>query len=218
MPKVQIQIRMSEGGFLKGDFDASSTLYDIKTFVLQNWQGGDAHLTRFSFSCPYPRRTFSPNEMSQTLEELQLTDRPTLLITPEANSRSTSIQPLPPWNSLAGINPLVMISRILKLIWLWLELARAKLMAFISGESTDSAHSQRAPSRSHLSSSSSEKAPKALSDGKNKSEAFVRAREGSNVFVMGPREEDNAKKSGDSHSLWNGNSLQFDGKDDDKRQ
>ncbi|KAJ6420640.1 hypothetical protein OIU84_028065 [Salix udensis] len=84
---VHLNIRLPDGVSLQEKFSVTSTLRMVKDYVDRNHAGG---IGAYDLAIPYPRKTFSDQDLSKSLSELALLNRQALMVVPR--QRATSYQ------------------------------------------------------------------------------------------------------------------------------
>ncbi|XP_076625131.1 UBX domain-containing protein 4 [Colletes latitarsis] len=80
---TRIQFRLPTGNPHMGQFEPTSTLRDLRTYVVQNI---DLPFSQFAMSISFPRRDLTQEEDDKTLLELELVPTAVILILPMKNS------------------------------------------------------------------------------------------------------------------------------------
>ncbi|XP_043257213.1 UBX domain-containing protein 4 [Colletes gigas] len=81
---TRIQFRLPTGNPHMGQFEPTSTLLDLRTYVVQNI---DLPFSQFAMSVSFPRRDLTQEEDDKTLLELELVPTAVILILPMKNSK-----------------------------------------------------------------------------------------------------------------------------------
>ncbi|XP_076242160.1 UBX domain-containing protein 4 [Calliopsis andreniformis] len=84
---TRIQFRLPSGNPHLGQFEPTSTLRDLRTYVIQNI---DLPFRQFTISTSFPRRDLTHDEDDKTLLELQLVPTAVILILPLKNPNVTA--------------------------------------------------------------------------------------------------------------------------------
>ncbi|XP_031827720.1 UBX domain-containing protein 4 [Nomia melanderi] len=84
---TRIQFRLPSGNPHMGQFEPSSTLRELRNYVVQNI---DLPFRQFAMSISFPRRDLTPEEDDKTLLELELVPTAVILILPLKNSNVTT--------------------------------------------------------------------------------------------------------------------------------
>jgi len=71
----KIAFRLLDGSTVSSQFKSTDTLATAKSFIEMNY-----NYKRFSMNCPYPRHTYTEDEMNSTLRDLQLHPNGTIII------------------------------------------------------------------------------------------------------------------------------------------
>ncbi|KAJ6683482.1 hypothetical protein OIU85_007195 [Salix viminalis] len=87
LSEVHLNIRLPDGVSLQEKFSVTSTLRMVKDYVDRNHAGG---IGAYDLAIPYPRKTFSDQDLSKSLSELALLNRQALMVVPR--QRATSYQ------------------------------------------------------------------------------------------------------------------------------
>ncbi|XP_011037025.1 PREDICTED: UBX domain-containing protein 4-like isoform X2 [Populus euphratica] len=82
---VHLNIRLPDGVSLQEKFSVTSTLRMVKNYVDRNQASG---IGAYDLAIPYPRKTFSDQDLSKSLSELALLNRQALMVVP--HQRATS--------------------------------------------------------------------------------------------------------------------------------
>jgi len=82
--KARIQFRLPDGSTKTNEFEANDTLAIVRQYLLSNLS-----FRNFSLSTTFPRREFTENDYSQTLQELSLSPTSVLLIIPNQGINSS---------------------------------------------------------------------------------------------------------------------------------
>lgn len=86
-PITRIQFRLPSGSPHMGHFESTSTLRDLRMYVVQNI---DLPFRQFAMSISFPRRDLTQEEDNKTLLELELVPTAVILILPLKNSNITA--------------------------------------------------------------------------------------------------------------------------------
>ncbi|XP_054007262.1 UBX domain-containing protein 4 [Hylaeus anthracinus] len=84
---TRIQFRLPSGSPHMGQFEPTSTLRDLRAYVVQNI---DLPFRQFAMSISFPRRDLTQEEDDKTLLELELVPTAVILILPKKNSNATA--------------------------------------------------------------------------------------------------------------------------------
>ncbi|KAG6558024.1 hypothetical protein Mapa_000203 [Marchantia paleacea] len=74
-----LQIRLTNSENIRGEFEATNTLRDVKSFVDRNRTDGSKS---YSFVIPFPRKSLSNDDLDKSLTQLELGPRSTVMIVP----------------------------------------------------------------------------------------------------------------------------------------
>ncbi|XP_052310660.1 plant UBX domain-containing protein 11 isoform X3 [Populus trichocarpa] len=82
---VHLNIRLPDGVSLQEKFSVTSTLRTVKDYVDRNQASG---IGAYDLAIPYPRKTFSDQDLNKSLSELSLLNRQALIVVPRQRATS----------------------------------------------------------------------------------------------------------------------------------
>ncbi|KAL2631861.1 hypothetical protein R1flu_016547 [Riccia fluitans] len=220
-----LQIRLTNSENMRGEFNGMDTLRDVKSFVDKNRTDGRKSYT---FVIPFPRRSLTPDDLDKSLTELELGPRSTVMIVPsrtasEGSSWSCATAPVISdnastsaggigsflWRLLSYLNPFSYLP--------WGASSSNVGNASVSDTEYDSVPAGAREADDRLSSGTTAYTSPMSGAGPRRSSLSQRKSWGANGNVHTLRNDDDDDVPRAGNSYWNGNSTQFGGEDDNKR-
>jgi hypothetical protein len=173
--KARIQFRLPDGSTKTNEFEANDTLATARQYLLSNLS-----FRNFSLATAFPRREFTENDYSQTLEELSLSPSAVLLIIPNQGINSSKAVTTPSifWQFFAFI--------FIPFIFVW-----TIIVSYYNSWNTPDPNDQLDSNLSRLRE-------------KNAKKKFYK-KDGNVARIRDPKKDDD---SDDDNNTWNGNSTQ----------
>ncbi|XP_011026360.1 PREDICTED: uncharacterized protein LOC105126995 isoform X1 [Populus euphratica] len=226
---VHLNIRLPDGVSLQEKFSVTSTLRMVKNYVDRNQASG---IGAYDLAIPYPRKTFTDQDLNKSLSELSLLNRQALIVVPRQRATSyhqrgslsdrataTTSSGLVNANDwgyfayvkrvLSYINPLSYFGGSAN------SSSSGQAQSAIGEYGPDSTSQNNTPrvDRPYSSYSPNQNTP---STGRNDSKGKqpTTSRIGSNIHTL-KHDEDDGRFS-ERNSFWNGNSTQYGGDNDAK--
>ncbi|KAG6767559.1 hypothetical protein POTOM_028769 [Populus tomentosa] len=226
---VHLNIRLPDGVSLQEKFSVTSTLRMVKDYVDRNQASG---IGAYDLAIPYPRKTFSDQDLNKSLSELSLLNRQALIVVPHQrvtsyhqrgslSDRATTTTSSGSVNAndwgyfacvkrlLSYVNPLSYFGGSAN------SSSSGQTQSAIGEYGPDSTSQNNTPrvDRPYSSYSPNQNSPSTgRNDSKGKQPATSRV--GSNIHTL-KHDEDDGRFS-ERNSFWNGNSTQYGGDNDAK--
>ncbi|KAL3689947.1 hypothetical protein R1sor_016256 [Riccia sorocarpa] len=224
-----LQIRLTNSENIRGEFEPTNTLRDVKIFVDKNRTDGRKSYT---FVIPFPRRCLTSDDMEKSLTELELGPRSMLMIVPSRTaSEGTS------WScaNASVISDDASTSAVGGRSWFWIILSYLNPFAYLRWALWGPSSSRNASNTSVSgtenasvpggASGADDRIPRGMTavtssmSGGAGQRSSLSQRKGwganGNVHTLRNEDDDEVPRTGNSY--WNGNSTQFGGEDDGKR-
>ncbi|KAH8502441.1 hypothetical protein H0E87_013942 [Populus deltoides] len=226
---VHLNIRLPDGVSLQEKFSVTSTLRMVKDYVDRNQASG---IGAYDLAIPYPRKTFSDQDLNKSLSELSLLNRQALIVVPRQRAtsyhqRGSLSDRATTTTSSGSVNAndggyFAYVKRILSYV---------NPLSYFGGSAnpSSSGQAQSAIGEYGPDSTSQNNTPRmdrpnssyspnqnSSSTGRNDSKGKqpTTSRVGSNIHTL-KHDEDDSRFS-ERNSFWNGNSTQYGGDNDAK--
>ncbi|CAK7334111.1 unnamed protein product [Dovyalis caffra] len=223
---VHLNIRLPDGVSLQQKFSVTSTLRMVRDYVDRNQESG---IGAYDLAIPYPRKTFSDQDMSKSLSELALLNRQALIVVPHQRAtsyhRGGSFSGRPTSGGSANANEggyFAYVKRVLSYF---------NPLSYFGGSANSSSSGQAqsgiweyGPNSAHHNNTERMERPyfsyspnqNLSATGRNDSRGRqpTTSRPGSNIHTLKHDEDDG--RSSDRNTFWNGNSTEYGGNNDGK--
>ncbi|KAF9663271.1 hypothetical protein SADUNF_Sadunf17G0020900 [Salix dunnii] len=226
---VHLNIRLPDGVSLQEKFFVTSTLRMVKDYVDRNHAGG---IGAYDLAIPYPRKTFSDQDLSKSLSELALLNRQALMVVPRhratsyhrggsSSDRATTTTSSDSANANDG-GYFAYVKRALSYV---------NPLSYFGGSASSSSSGQAQSGTWEYSPNTTPQnntartdrpytsySPNRNSSATGRSDSQGRqtttSRIGSNIHTL--KHDDNDGRFNDRNSFWNGNSTEYGGNNDGK--
>ncbi|KAG5226518.1 plant UBX domain-containing protein [Salix suchowensis] len=230
LSEVHLNIRLPDGVSLQEKFSVTSTLRMVKDYVDRNHAGG---IGAYDLAIPYPRKTFSDQDLSKSLSELALLNRQALMVVPRQRATSyqrggsSSDRPTSTTSSdSANANDGGYFAYVKR------ALSYVNPLSYFGGSASSSSSGQAQSGTWEYSPNSTPQNNTARTDrpyssyspnqnssatGRNDSQRrrTTASRIGSNIHTLKHDDDDDGRFK-DRNSFWNGNSTEYGGNNDGK--
>ncbi|KAJ6991339.1 plant UBX domain-containing protein 11-like isoform X2 [Populus alba x Populus x berolinensis] len=226
---AHLNIRLPDGVSLQEKFSVTSTLRMVKDFVDRNQASG---IGAYDLAIPYPRKTFSDQDLNKSLSELSLLNRQALIVVPRqratsyhqrgslsdraTTTTSSGSVNANDWGYFACVKRLLSyVNPLSYFVGSANSSSSGQTQSAIGEYGPDSTSQNNTPrvDRPYSSYSPNQNSPSTgINDSKGKQPTTSRV--GSNIHTL-KHDEDDGRFS-ERNSFWNGNSTQYGGDNDAK--